>query len=139
MVYANLQGGVKWGGGQNWAHNPAGRASMPLIGDGKEAVVAYCKRMREKYRLAVTVNTLRGPRVHVLIEDAGGKDVYEWVTFENLDAFVGAVSDIYKKNGISRAQKYSIGCHDIIDDAQPSKSAAPPPADDPYWDDLMAE
>jgi TATA-box binding protein (TBP) (component of TFIID and TFIIIB) len=91
---------------------------MPLIADGVQALEAYLKRIREKNGLVPSVVTWMGnPEVHIFIKNAGGKNVTGWVTFENLDAFVEAVADIYEKNGISQWQKYSIGCHDIIDDA----------------------
>jgi len=91
---------------------------MPLIADGVPALKACLKHLREKNGLVPKVVTAYGnPRVHISIENAGGEDVSDWVTFENLDAFVEAVTDIYEKNGISQWQKYSIGCREIIDDA----------------------
>lgn len=93
---------------------------MPLIGDGVEALEAFLKRIRKKNGLVPGVSTFMGnPQVHIRIPAEGGKDVLDWVTFKNLDAFVEAVADIYEKNGISRWQKYSIGCCDIADVAPP--------------------
>ena len=92
---------------------------MPLIGDGVEALKAFFKRIREKNGLVPNVSVYENPEVHIVIENAGGEDVSDWVTFENLDAFVEAVADIYEKNGISQWQKYSIGFREIIDDAPP--------------------
>ena len=92
---------------------------MPLIGDGVEALKAFLKRIREKNGLVPNVSVYGNPEVHIHIKNAGGKNVSDWVTFENLDAFVEAVADIYEKNGISQWQKYSIGCREIIDDAPP--------------------
>ena len=89
---------------------------MPLIGDGVEALEAYLKRIREKHRLVPAVSTYMGKsEVHINIKVEGGKDVRDWVTFENLDAFVEAVAGIYEKNGISQWQKYTIGCKKITD------------------------
>ena len=94
----------------------AGRTLMPLIGDGVEALEAYLKRIRKKHRLVPKVSTYMGKsEVHIVIEVAGGEDVSDWVTFENLDAFVEAVAGIYEMNGISQWQKYTIGCKKIID------------------------
>ncbi len=90
---------------------------MPLIADGVEALEAFLKRIREKNGLVPQVTAYGNPRVHISIENAGGEYVSDWVTFENLDAFVEAVADIYEKNGISQWQKYRIGCREIIDDA----------------------
>ena len=42
MVYANLQGGVKWGGVQNWAHNPQVSMSLSEL----NTVVAEAARAR---------------------------------------------------------------------------------------------
>ena len=89
---------------------------MPLIGDGVEALEAFLKRIREKHGLVPRVCKYMGKsEVRIVIEVAGGKDVSDWVTFEDPDAFVEAVADIYEKNDISQWQKYAIGCEKIID------------------------
>jgi hypothetical protein len=88
---------------------------MPLIRDGVEALEAYLKRIREKRGLVPGVCKYMGkPEVRIVIEVAGGKDVSDWVTFKDPDAFVKAVADIYEKNNISQWQKYAIGCKTLI-------------------------